>query len=178
MPSQYYASLWERLSLYWSCMLTSLRELEACIHRWTSSEACRAVNLLLLDRWTQASISKYLVEQSPKSPARNVTPSREHFDLMAPSMASSLALSLAREAWPFWPKLAQISSSWPKSLQVGPSPSKLAQVPPSWPKSREASIDWLALPFFLQACTEASLAYIVEALVLIRRFFGLRISFY
>ena len=100
-----YASLWKRLSLYWSFMFTFLKKLKACIHRWTSSEACKAMNLLLLDRWTQVSIFKYLVEQSLKSLARNVTLFANILINMTLNMTSNLTSNLSRETWLFWLKL-------------------------------------------------------------------------
>ena len=120
-----YASLWERLSLYWSFMFTFLRKLKVCIHRWTSSETCKAMNLLLLDRWIQTSIFKYLVEQSLKSLARNVTFSREHFDQhdsqhdeqFDEQFESRDLIILTQVDLDFF-KLTQIFSSWFKFFQV------------------------------------------------------------
>ena len=117
-------------------------KLEACIHRWTSSEACRAVNLLLLGGWTQVSISKYLVEQSLKSLARNVTPSRGHLDQHGSQhgeqpgeQPGSRGLAILAQVGLDSSKLAQILPSWPKFLQVGPNSSKLAREAwPFWPK--------------------------------------------
>ena len=140
-----YASLWERLSLYWNFMFTFLRKLKTYIHRWTSSEACKVMNLLLLDRWIQISIFKYLVEQSLKSLARNVTLSREHFDqhdfqhdeqfesrdliILIQVDLNFFKLTQIFSNWLKFFKLTQIFSSWwLKFVQVDSSFFKLTQI--------------------------------------------------
>ena len=116
-----YASLWERLNLYWNFMFTFLKKLKICIHRWISNETCKAMNLLLLDRWIQTSIFKYLVEQSLKSLVRNVTFSREHFDqhdFQHDEQFESRDLIILIQVNLNFFKLTQIFSSWLKFFQV------------------------------------------------------------